>query len=123
MWYLLTSKQESGDARPFGKIQKQSCSVILTLVQFGQHSVPVSNVTVYDHSESGFLWPICLQRWNGFDVNFPDQFFIKWKTGSYVLFSTSHLPNTQQNGNRNLVVVFYFPSLRNIIDLLSKPVG
>ena len=70
----------------FCKIQKQSCSVILKVVQFGQHSVPVSNVcwsphwelllvanlspmSVDHHTESDFLWPICLQCCNGCDVN------------------------------------------------------
>ena len=50
--------------------------MILTVVQFGQHSVPVSNVTVDDHTESGFLWPICLQCCNDIDVNFPDQYVV-----------------------------------------------
>ena len=35
----------------FCKIQKQSCSVILKVVQFGQHSVPVSNVCWSPHWE------------------------------------------------------------------------
>ena len=50
--------------------------MILTVVQFGQHSVPVSNVTVDDHTESGFLWPICLQCCNDCDVNFSDQYVV-----------------------------------------------
>jgi len=35
--------------------------------------IQFSNVTVNDHTESGFLWPICLQYCNCCDVNnFPD---------------------------------------------------
>ena len=37
---------------------------------------PVSNVTFDDYTESGFLWPICLQCCNDCGANFPDQFLL-----------------------------------------------
>ena len=56
---------------------------------------PVSNVTDDDHTESGFLWPICLQCCNDCDVNFPDQF----------------LQNSHRMEDGNLVDMLYFSYL------------
>ena len=59
-------------------------------------------LTFDDHTESGFLWPICLQCCNDCDANSLDQFLQnsqqngKWKSGGYFLFSISHLPNGQE---------------------------
>ena len=64
--------------------------MILTVVQFVQN--PVSNVTVDDHTESGFLCPICLQCCNDCDVNFPDQF----------------LQNSHRMGDGNMVIICIF---------------
>ena len=63
---------------------------------------PVSNVTFDDHTESGFLWPICLHCCNDCDVKFLDRVLQnsqqngKWESRCYFLFSISHLQNSQE---------------------------
>ena len=110
---------------------KQSCNVILRVVQYlANIQSPVSNVAVDDHTERGFLWPICLQCCNNCDVKFLDQFLQssqqngRWKSGGCFLFSISHY--TKQPAEWKIEIwwllsIFHFPYLRHIIHLMVKP--
>ena len=80
----------------FCKIQNKAAVWFWEWYNLANIQSPVSNVAVDDHTESGFLWPICLQCCNNCDVKFLDQFLQnsqqngRWKSGGCFLFSISH---------------------------------